>query len=332
MGEVAALISAVTWACTSVLLTTLTARTPPIVISALRLSAACCVLPFILLASGQASGIADASAWTIFSVIASGVVGYGIGDTVYIHVLGMIGLQRAFPISMALFISLTVVGGIVLLGEPFKWGLPVGALLIGAGVYLIVIPGRRGGPGTTATIEAAEPALAALPAFDGGGMAVATAPAPTASATMAAVPAASPWLAYGLLVLVGLLWATATLWLAGADDNLGAIAAGSMRTPAGAVALVSFGMATMPRAMKAPFSDRRQLGGIIAAGLLGTAFGSLMYVYAVVEAGAARTAVLSATAPLMGLPLSIIFLGERFTRRIGLATVLCVAGILLVVA
>ncbi|MFI4927891.1 MAG: EamA family transporter, partial [Burkholderiales bacterium] len=208
MGEIAALISAVTWACTSVLLTTLTARTPPVVISALRLSAACFVLPFILLASGQASGIGDASAWTIFSVIASGVVGYGLGDTVYIHVLGMIGLQRAFPISMALFISLTVIGGIVLLGEPFKWGLPAGALLIAAGVYLIVIPGRgaRGEP--TPVIAVAEPALAAFPAFEAGGAAVATLPAATATSVSPAIVAApNVLLAYGLLVLVGLLWA-----------------------------------------------------------------------------------------------------------------------------
>ena len=46
----------------------------------------------------------------------------------------------------------------------------------------------------------------------------------------------------------------------------------------------------------------------------------------------ARTAVLSATSPLMALPLSIIFLGEKLTRRIGLGTALCVVGILLVVA
>ena len=67
------------------------------------------------------------------------------------------------------------------------------------------------------------------------------------------------------------------------------------------------------------------------AGVIGTGFGSLMYVYAVVHAGAARTAVLSATSPLLALPLSMIFLGERFTTRIGAGTALCVAGIVLVV-
>jgi drug/metabolite transporter (DMT)-like permease len=317
MGEVAALIAAMTWACTSVALTSLSTRTPPVVLSALRLSAATLVLPFILLASGQAGDIADESWKTILAVIGSGLVGYALGDTIYIRVLGMLGLQKTFPISMALFIGLTVVGGVVLLDEPFKWGLPAGALLIGAGVYLIVIPGRRGKPQPMPAIPVAEPALTAF----------AEMPEPVPPAADA-----YPWLAYALLLAVGILWATATLWLAGAKGHLGAVAAGSLRTPAGAVGLLAFGLMTQPRAVAAPFRDRKHLAGIIGAGLAGTAFGSLLYVYAVVEAGAARTAVLSATAPLMGLPLSIIFLNERFTRRIGVATLLCVLGILLVVA
>jgi uncharacterized membrane protein len=41
--------------------------------------------------------------------------------------------------------------------------------------------------------------------------------------------------------------------------------------------------------------------------------------------------VLSATSPLLAMPLSIIFLKERFTQRIGIGTVFCVAGIVLVV-
>lgn len=314
MGELAALISAVSWACTSVLLTSLSGRTQPVVISALRLATASLVLPFILLASGQAHTLVAASAWTLVSAAGSGLIGYGLGDTIYIRVLGLIGLQRAFPISSALFISLTVVGGIVVLGEPFSWGLPTGALLIGLGVYLIVIPSRDRLPALPA-IAVAEPAMAGL-----------AEPPPV-------VPAArpQPWLAYGLLVAVGLFWATATVWLAGAKGDVGAIALGSIRAPAAAIGLLTFGLATQPAAVRAPFGERKVIGGIVLAGLMGTAFGSLMYVYAVITAGAARTAILNATAPLMGLPLAILFLGETFSRRTALATVLCVAGILLVV-
>lgn len=303
-----------TWSATSVALTSLSARTSPVVLSALRLGSATLLLPFILWASGQAGDLADASTWTLLQVIGSGFIGYGIGDTIYILALKRLGMQRTFPVTMALFISMTVAGGVVLLGEPLTWGLPSGAALIGTGIYLIVIPGK----GTNELVPQVVPADSAV-------------------ATLVQQPsgpafAAAGFSGYALLVLVGVFWAAATLWLASAKGDLGAIAAGAVRTPAGAVALLAFAATMQPRELRAPFRNRNHILGIVAAGIVGTAFGSLMYVYAVVTAGAARTAVLSATSPLLALPLSMMFLGERFTRRIGLGTVCCVSGILLVVA
>ena len=284
------------------------------VLSALRLGSATLLLPFILWASGQAGDIGNASTWTLFQVVGSGFVGYGIGDTIYILALKRLGMQRTFPVTMALFISMTVAGGVVLLDEPLTWGLPAGAALIGAGIYLIVIPGK--GPNRLVRqVVPADSAVATVVESPGG--------------TAFAAPG---WAGYSLLVLVGVFWAVATLWLASAKGDLGAIAAGSVRTPAGAVVLLAFAATMQPRELKAPFRNRNHILGIVAAGIVGTAFGSLMYVYAVVTAGAARTAVLSATSPLLALPLSTIFLGEKFTRRIGVGTVCCVAGILLVVA
>lgn len=215
---------------------------------------------------------------------------------------------------MALYISMTVVGGVLLLGEPFSWGLPVGAALIGAGIMLIVVPGSREPEQPLPVVPPVEPALAAfddLP-HDAGG-------------------APHPLLGYGLLVLVGIFWAAATLWLAAARGDLEPIAAGAIRAPAGGLSLLAFAVATRRPALRDAFARRGTILGIVAAGLVGTGFGSLMYVYGVSEAGAARTAVLSATAPLMGLPLSILFLRERFTRRVALGTCLCVAGIIFVV-
>lgn len=304
-----------TWSATSVGLTSLSARTSPVVLSALRLGTATLVLPFILWASGQAGDLAEASPWTLAQVIGSGLVGYGIGDTIYILALKRLGMQRTFPVSMALFISMTVAGGVLVLDEPLTWGLPAGALLIGAGIYLIVIPGQE--PNREAAHLAPADSAVEVP-LQG----------PESGAAMYAPPGPG---GYTLLVLVGVFWAAATLWLASAKGDLGAVAAGSIRTPAGAVALLAFAATMQPRELRAPFRERGHILGIAAAGLAGTAFGSLMYVYAVVTAGAARTAVLSATSPLLALPLSMVFLGERFPRRIGAGTVLCVAGIVLVV-
>ena len=315
MGELAALLSAMVWAATSVMLTSLTARTPPIVLSGLRLTIGSVALAGMLLVSGQFHSYGDATLLGLLGVMGSGFLGYAFGDTLYIRVLGLLGLQKAFPISMALYISMTVAGGIVILGEPFKWGLPLGAFLIGAGIVLIVVPGAREPAQPLTVVPPVEPALSA---FD-------DLPHTTSSQP-------HPMLGYALLILVGVFWAAATLWLAAARGNLEPIATGAIRAPAGGLALLAFALVTRPAAVRAPFSRRATILGIAAAGLIGTAFGSLMYVYAVGEAGAARTAVLSATAPLMGLPLSMLFLRERFTRRIALGTLFCVAGILAVVA
>ncbi len=309
MGEIAALIAAVTWAATSIAFTQFAARTAPAVISALRLGSASLLLPFVLLFSGQAGDLAEASWQTLAWVIVSGSLAYAVGDTLYIQALGALGMQRTFPISMALFIGLTVAGGVLLLGEDFTWGLPAGAVLIGAGISLIVVPRAKDGlaelaPGEGDLIVAEPEGLKAKRSALSG---------------------------YFLLLLVGIFWAAASLLLAGKRGELGAVAAGTIRLPAGAIALLAFTAVAQRDALQEPFRDRRHLLAIVVAGVIGTGLGSMMYVYAVVEAGAAKTAVLSATAPLMGLPLAVIFLKEQVDWRVGVGTLLCVLGIGLVV-
>ena len=311
MGELAALLAAFTWSATSVALTSLSARTSPVVLSGLRLGFGALAMPPILWASGESSTIADAPLSTVAQVVASGALGYGLGDTLYILALNRLGMQRTFPVSMALYIGLTVVFGVLALDEPFSWGLPAGALLIGAGISLIVIP--------AATPDRVPPPAVAAPD-----------PAPVVVRSAPAYAPPGP-AGYALLGGVGITWAAATLWLAAASGDLGAIAAGTIRTPAGAVALLGFALAFQRPALAAPLRDPRRLGAIALAGFVGTTIGSLLYVYAVVTAGAARTAILSSTSPLLALPLSIAFLGERLTRRILAGTLLCVAGIVLVV-
>ena len=301
MGEIAGLIAAFTWSCTSVMLASLSARTSPVALSALRLGAATLALPIVLLVSGTASQIGDASMLTILGIAGSGFLGYGLGDTVYIRALNVLGIQITFPMTMASFIGLTVLGGIVLLDEPVTIGLLGGAILVALGASLLFSSSKR--RTAAADIEARARGLA---------------------------PSVRPgWAAWALLPLVGIFWAVATLWLSASKGDLSAIAVGTIRTPAGAVALLTFGMITQPGSMRAPFADRMHIGTIVVAGLLGTLFGSLLYVYSVVEAGAAKAAVLSATAPLMALPLGVIFLGEPFTRRSVGGTAACVGGILL---
>lgn len=300
MGEAAALVSAFTWSCTSIILTSLSARTSPVVLSALRLATGSFALALILLVSGQIDAVRAVSLVALVAMLGSGLLGYGVGDTLYIRALKKVGIQRTFPITQALFVTLTVLGGIVLLGEPFSIGLPVGGALIGFGIFLIVVRGRQGPP-----MADSEPLLTGRDLYIKG---------------------------YGLMAVVAVAWAAATMWLAAGRGDLPAIAASSLRTPAGAVGLLAFAGLTQPAELKVPFTTRRHIGTIVITGLLGTAFGSLLYVYAVGEAGAARSAILNSTAPVMALPLSVLFLKEKMTRQIVVGTLVCVVGVALVVS
>ena len=315
MGEAAALISAFTWSCSSVALASLGARTTPAVLSALRLAFGSVVLILLLLMSGDFREYQTLSALGAAGLILSGILGYAVGDTLYIRALTRIGIQRTFPIVQALFILLSVAGGILILDESAGWGLVAGAALVGVGIYLVIaraIP--RAGPMAIVAALDVEPA--------------ASAQAPRSRTRL------HSWMAddYWLLPMVGLTWACATILLAQSRGDLGAISAGTLRTPAGAFGLLAFTSVFQRAELARPFRSRNHIGAIAAAGVLGTALGSLLYVYAVFEAGAARTVVLNATAPLMAVPLSIFFLGERFSRRIAFGTALSVLGIIFVVS
>jgi drug/metabolite transporter (DMT)-like permease len=69
---------------------------------------------------------------------------------------------------------------------------------------------------------------------------------------------------------------------------------------------------------------------IVVASLLGTVVGTWLFIYAIQTIGAGRNAVISATAPMMALPFSIVWLQERPTRWTLLGTLLTAAGIALV--
>ncbi|HEY8491964.1 MAG TPA: EamA family transporter [Dehalococcoidia bacterium] len=322
MGELAGLVAAFLWSLTSVLLTALSARTPPPALSALRLAIAAVTLAGAVLVTGRADAIWAAPPLTVLAMAGSGLIGYGVGDTAYIRALSLLGMQQVFPISMALFLGLTVLGGVVLLDEPFTWGLPLGGLLIGAGISLLVVVKPGGAAVPVPAAAAPEPAAAVVTGAE---------PRPVAGAAPAARPGGVRR-GYLSLLAAGLFWAAATLWLAAGRGDLDALAISALRAPAGAAGLLAFVLATRPRDLATPFLSVRHAASLVAAGLLGTGFGSLLYVYSVAEAGAARAALLSATAPLMALPLSIFVLGERLTAPRAAGTVLCVLGIMLVVS
>ena len=314
MGEAAALTTALGWAAASVALTSVAARLPTLAVSALQAAFACVILAVLIAATGLYADVAAASALTILAIIGSGVVGFSLAEPSYVRALSILGVQRTYPVAMGLFILLSTAGGVVILGERFTPGLVAGGALILGGAYLISAfrhdPAPPGGD---------------APAFPG---AVGEGP-----------PAGTPrarshrTLGYILVAAVPIFWTSSTLLIAGAgaSDEVGAISAAAVRVPAGTLPLLAFLLIARPRDLTFALRRRRDVVTMGAAGVTGIVIASLLFVYALFEAGAARTAVLTSSSPLFAMPLAIAFLGEPFTRWVALGTTLTVAGIIIVV-
>ena len=307
--------AAVSWAVSSVALTSVSVRVPALVVGALMTLFASLILAAALVITGQYEDLTAASATTLLALVGSGIIGFAIGEPLYVRTLSILGVQRAYPVAMGLFILFATTGGIVLLGERFTPGLIAGGVLIVGGAYLIAAFRQ----------EQLPHASHAGPQSAGeGGTRTATAPA---------VVSARPrrLQAYGMLVMVPVMWATATLVLAPTGDEVGAIPAAGLRVPAGALLLTAFLLLARPRDLQAALRSRRDVLTIAGAGVTGISIASLLFVFALFEAGAARTSVLAASSPLFAMPLAVVFLGERLTRYVLLGTTLSVAGIIIVV-
>ena len=296
MGEAAALVSALCWAGTSVALARLGTRYGGAVLSGLRFLIASPFVIALLFLTGNAGQLRDAPAGVIFAMVASACIGYGIGDTLYVRALPRVGLQRMSPTATALWVAMSAAGAVLVLGEPGGWDLLVGGAAVILGTYLVVSGQVQGLPDPKGPIRLG----------------------PVATTLV-------------LLVVAG-AWAAATLILAGGRGDLGAIAAGAIRIPAGGIVISVVATAATRGAILRRLPSPRDWPLVIAIGIGGTAVGSLLYIYAVADAGAARAVILNSTSPLMVVPLSMLFLGERPTARVGLGTICCLAGTLIVVS
>lgn len=295
-GVLAAVGTAAIWAAASTLMASSASRVDAISVSAMRaIWAAVLLLPLVpvLALSGGYEGV---TILVVVGVVGSALVGMALGDTVYVAALRSLGLARGFTISLGLFIFLTYVLGVALLGESVTAATAVGSALILAGVYLVAMRGR----GCAPRGEAVAPGRRAL----ARGIA--------------------------LVALTAAAWAVATVWLGAAASGHDPVALGVVRLPVTAALL--FGVASaLPRSsLHLRAISRWDHGALLVAGLAGTGLASLLFVYAVQEAGAGRAAVGTALSPLFAVALGALFFGERLSRWALAGGAAAVAGIVLI--
>ncbi len=293
-GEGKALLAAALWAVSGIVFASQIRRVTPLTLNVIRCVAAtvfvCLLIPF----TGAAGEIRSASVATIVTMVGTGIVSTGLGDSLYFVALPTLGASLAVPVSSSVYPLLTLLIAAVALGERITLTIVFGSLLVVLGIFLLLSQTRS----------------VVVPPVDGQRRI-------TLDRRAAVL----------LLIAAAVFYTASTVWLRVGTGNLGPTSAGLLRTGAAGVFLLSM---IRPLERSSRF-DFRSAAWIAVAGVVGLGLGSLFYIAAVEEAGAGKTAVLTSTMPLFNLPLAVLFLKERVTPRIILGTITCVAGISLII-
>jgi drug/metabolite transporter (DMT)-like permease len=289
IGEISALACGLCWAASSVITKSLSGKVEPLSLNFIRTLGASLFLWAIIPFHPGPGGLSRISAQALLFLVLSALTGMSVGDTIYIRGLRLINVTLAFPIGQSVTPLLTVVTAALFLGESVTLPFVFGTFLVLLGIYLIVMP-----EGTV------RPSIGPLEKRGKG---------------------------IGLILIATLFWTASIAFLKLGLAQTDAFLANGVRLPVSAMALMPFALLerSFPAESKGS-KGRLALWGTIN-GILAFGVGGILFLTAVQHAGAGKTMVLTSCGPLFGLPISILFLKERVTRKILAGTVLVVTGI-----
>ena len=294
-GAVVALLTALSWGGSSIIIKLLTAKIDTLSLNILRLWTGSFILLTFIPLSGRWTEFTHTPLQPLIFIITSGIMGMAIGDSLYIKSLSILDASVAFPISQCSFIVLTVFASVIFLGEPFTWLTWVGTVLVMLGVYFIAVMGRGSGIHSEQTTVSGRGIL--------------------------------------LVLIAGIFWMIATITLKTGATGVDTYVVAGFRIPASGLVLSFFALAgRQQRALRFRDYDARSIALILATGILSYGISAVGYVKAIQLIGAGKTVLLTATAPLFVLPFSVIILKEKPTFFIITGVILCVGGIYLVIA
>ena len=289
-GEAIALLSALLWAFSSVLMGWGVKRLHVVPLNLIRCIISTAffwgLLPFFGGIEAIAAVPAEQWLWLFLSVATLLIV----GDLLYFRSLDMAGVSWTMPVA-----SINPLWAVLLaalfIDEPLSWSLVAGAILVIAGVVLVSrsTPSSKTGP-----VDHRRQRIGLL-----------------------------------LALLTSVAWGIGQVILKPATEGMDSVVANSVRQPMAALTMLGLALAR-GRLKDLRELDRRSWLAIVVASLVGTGLGSLLFVLSIQMVGAGRTAVLTSTAPLMAIPLAVLFLRERPNLWTLIGTLLATAGIILV--
>lgn len=294
IGEISGLGCALCWAVSSTVTKSLAGKFEPMTLNLLRCVAASIVLWGIIPFSPGTQALSQAPWAALLYLVLSAFIGISVGDTIYIKGLRLINVNLALPIAQSAMPLLTLCAAILFLGEKITWPLALGTSLVLAGIYLIAGPGGK----------------SHLP--------------------VAGSSSEKRGMGIGFILIASLLWAISISLLKVGLQEVNLILANGVRLPVAALSLfiLTLFQKSLPQPTRPHIRDMA-LGAV--TGILAFGLGGILFLQAIRYTGAGKATVLTSCAPLFGLPLSLIFLKERVTRRIVAGTIFVVLGIVFIV-
>ena len=136
IGEFAALGAAVSWAMAPILYKKALSGVSPVSANIVRCASNAAVLVLVLVALGLTSALTRLPLGILAVVVVSGVVGLGVGDTLYMIGLKSIGVARAVPLAST-YPLFSLLWATMLLNQPVTFAAIVGTVVILLGILLL---------------------------------------------------------------------------------------------------------------------------------------------------------------------------------------------------
>jgi DME family drug/metabolite transporter len=136
IGELFALGAALCWAAAPILYRRALLNAKPISANIVRCTTNAGVLVAALLLLGKVEALTALPIGTVIFVVVSGVIGLGVGDTLYMIGLKYVGVSRAVPLASS-YPLFSVIWATFLLGQPLSLADVLGAAVIIFGIWLL---------------------------------------------------------------------------------------------------------------------------------------------------------------------------------------------------
>lgn len=291
IGELAALGAAISWTVSALFYRKALEEASPISANIIRLTLTGSILLLLLVFLGKLTVLTTLPLELVLLASASGMIGLGLGDTLYFMSLKWIGVARAVPLT-CIYPLFSVLWAVFLVGERITLAVVLGAVVIVLGILFL---GQDSQANTTDTRKAL---------IVGMVVALATAAVWSVSITMMDVAVKeSPDIDHALIINTIRVITVAAVLLASSpiiDKKLGFL---KLR--------------------------KRTVAALIAGGIAALGVGWFFLSYSFTVTSQARAVPISSTTPLFSTLAGILLLREKVTAHNVFGSIMVVVGIFL---